>query len=1097
VTWWALFVATLRYYAKDHVLVIIGIALAGAVLTGSLIIGASVRGTLHNTALARIGQAETAIVGQGRFLRSSLDGRLATALGDGAIVAPILQLRGLSALGDYRANVISVCGVTEQFWALAPQTTTIKFSGREVAINTTLAAQLRAKVGDSVVIRVEKPGFLPRDAPLSSTNDTTVAMRLTVNAILEDNNFGRFNLAAVQTPTPTAFVDLAFLQEATDMERIANVLLVRGGDQSRVEQALRDEWIPDDALIEVRSLGVSDSPHSEIQQSEIRAQRIFLDEPLVTALAKNPAAAQIVTYFVNELRVGERTTPYSLMAGGAWELLPAAGAPIPANLLDEEIAINSWLADDLQAKIGDTVRVRYYALGPAGGLVENEASFTIKAIIPLTGLAADAQLMPRFPGISEQEDCKNWHPGVPVHLERIRDKDEKYWDDYRGTPKAFINLATGKRLFGNRYGEITALRLADSPARVTAMIKAGVTPTDLGIHTLGIRALALQASAAAMDFSGLFLGLGFFTMVAALTLAGMLIMLGVERRRRDMGVLLALGWTARGVGQLIKAECLAVAAIGSGLGVLAGITYAQVVLLALSTTWGAALGSVDANSAVSLHLFITPLALVMGFIFTYAVAAVVLWWRVRLLHREPVARLLRGQGTEFTPVRSTTPWSKWVALVTGLAALVLIIVPHNPPTAVGLFFACGALALISGISGCSYFFASRMAHGLGQISQVALALANATRARSRTMAVITVLAAACFIIVAVGANRRDPLAGAEKRSAGTGGFQVVMTTAVPLADNLNNTSDRERLGMNNLDGVHFHPLRVGHGDDASCLNLNRSASPRLYGVDPAIFADRFSFSQTIHPGGWSLLAHDFGDAIPAIGDENTTRWSLGLTVGERLKYTDERGNTFDIVLVGTVAHSLLQGGLFISETHFTARFPSQGGHSMWLIDAPATQSSAVIKELSRALADYGATCDTAVNRLAMYLAVERTYLDIFLTLGGLALLLGSIGVGVVVVRNMQERRAELAALSALGFTRRALRRLLVIEHTLLLLLGLCCGAGAGLLAVFPALTSLGTPVPWMDLVVALAVIALSGFLVLLLATRQIVCGNISDALRKE
>ena len=201
--------------------------------------------------------------------------------------------------------------------------------------------------------------------------------------------------------------------------------------------------------------------------------------------------------------------------------------------------------------------------------------------------------------------------------------------------------------------------------------------------------------------------------------------------------------------------------------------------------------------------------------------------------------------------------------------------------------------------------------------------------------------------------------------------------------------------------------------------------------------------------------------------------------------------------MGTVAHSLLQGGLLIAERQFTARFPSQGGHRQWLIDALPARVAAVAKELERALTDYGAVAIPAPTRLASYLAVERTYLDIFLTLGGCALLLGSVGVGVVVARNVAERRGELAAARAIGFTRVALMRLLIIEHGLLLVAGLAVGAGAGALAVWPALTAPGTPVPWLDLIAALHFILFSGLAWIAIATRRALSGTTIHALRKE
>lgn len=1080
---------TVAFHGRSHALALLGLAVAAAVITGSLVIGDSVRGSLRDTALARIGRVDAAVVGNGRFVRDALGARLAGKL-PGATVAPVLQLRGLAANGERRANAIQVCGVDAAFWRMAPTPDALALKKGEVALNAPLAAQLGAKAGDSVLLRAEKPGFLPRDAPLSSTADTTVVMRLTVAAVLDDAAFGRFSLAAAQVPTPTAFVDLATLQARAAMGAIANLLLVAGAPAPAVDAALSTTWTPADALIEVRVVA---------GRTEVRAERIFLDPPLVSALAGEPGAAGVISYFVNELKVGDKATPYSLVAAADWPRFPDGGAPLPGDLGDDGIAINEWLAKDLAAKPGDRLTVRYFVIGPSGGLAEAESAFTVRAVVPMSGAAADRELMPRFPGISDEEDCKNWHPGVPIDLGRIRQVDEVYWKEHRGTPKAFLSLAAGRRIWGNRFGDHTAVRLAAEPAAVTARIAQALTPGDLGLAALPVRALALEASARAMDFSGLFIGLGFFLVVAALVLAGLLMALGLARRRAEVGVLLALGFAPRRVGRLLLGECVAVALLGSALGSALGVGYAAAVLAALAGGWSAAVG----DAPVTLHLL--PGTLVAGTLASALVAILVLRWKLRRLHREAIPALLAGRGGEQAALVARRPLVRLAACSGLLFALALMLILGRYPAGGGqqaaISFLAGVLALIGGICTVAAILDQRLLRGLPRFTLPALAVANAARSRGRSVAVVTMLAAACFLVVAVGANRKDPLANAERRTAGTGGFALVLETAVPLPEDLNAPADRERLGIEDMDGVRFTALRVGHGDDASCLNPNRSATPRLLAVDPAALAGRFTFSGTspgtATGGGWDLLAADLGDAVPAIGDENTTMWSLGLGVGDSLAYVDERGKPFTITLVGTVAHSLLQGGLFIAERQFTARFPSQGGHRQWLIDAPPARVAAVAAELERALTDYGAVATPAATRLASYLAVERTYLDIFLTLGGCALLLGSVGVGVVVARNVAERRGELAAARAIGFTRGALLRLLMLEHALLLVAGLAVGAGAGALAVWPALSAPGTPVPWRDLSAAFALILVSGLVWIAVATRRALSGTTVHALRRE
>src|SRR5439155_5017049 len=92
---------------------------------------------------------------------------------------------------------------------------------------------------------------------------------------------------------------------------------------------------------------------------------------------------------------------------------------------------------------------------------------------------------------------------------------------------------------------------------------------------------------------------------------------------------------------------------------------------------------------------------------------------------------------------------------------------------------------------------------------------------------------------------------------------------------------------------------------------------------------------------------------------------------------------------------------------------------------------------------------SAPERLAAFNAVQNTYLNTFQVLGGLGLLLGSAGLAVVVLRNVLERRGELALLRAVGFRRRALQWLVLSEHAGLLWIGLGVGLNAAVIAILP------------------------------------------------
>src|SRR6185503_14903458 len=102
--------------------------------------------------------------------------------------------------------------------------------------------------------------------------------------------------------------------------------------------------------------------------------------------------------------------------------------------------------------------------------------------------------------------------------------------------------------------------------------------------------------------------------------------------------------------------------------------------------------------------------------------------------------------------------------------------------------------------------------------------------------------------------------------------------------------------------------------------------------------------------------------------------------------------------------------------------------------------------LESGLAPFGFDATSTADRLRAFAAVESAYLATFQALGGLGLLLGTVGLGVVLLRNALERRRELAMMSALGFRRAQLGGLVLAENLVLLVAGLVLGVFSGAVA---------------------------------------------------
>ena len=126
---------------------------------------------------------------------------------------------------------------------------------------------------------------------------------------------------------------------------------------------------------------------------------------------------------------------------------------------------------------------------------------------------------------------------------------------------------------------------------------------------------------------------------------------------------------------------------------------------------------------------------------------------------------------------------------------------------------------------------------------------------------------------------------------------------------------------------------------------------------------------------------------------------------------------------------------------------------------------------------------SATKRLDAFNTVQNTYLNTFQILGGLGLLLGTLGLGVVVLRNVLERRAELALFTAVGLRARVVRKLIVMEHGALLIAGLLIGIVAALVAIVPALRGPVQQINYRELSITLALVCASGLIWTWIAAR--------------
>jgi len=332
---------------------------------------------------------------------------------------------------------------------------------------------------------------------------------------------------------------------------------------------------------------------------------------------------------------------------------------------------------------------------------------------------------------------------------------------------------------------------------------------------------------------------------------------------------------------------------------------------------------------------------------------------------------------------------------------------------------------------------------------------------------MAVIASAAFILIAVSAFRRDNAAATTDQHSGTGGYGLVVESLLPIVHDPNTPEGREALNLFDLDPtVRFEPLRLLAGDDASCLNLYEPRNPRIAAPsDGFIAAGRFAFqsSEASTPeeiaNPWRLLLRREPDgAVPVIADANSMTYVLHRSLGEKL-VIDRGGREIALRFVGALQDSIFQGELLMSQANFLELFPDEEGFPLLLVDTGTASIERVSSQIEEGLRDFGADATPAPQRLATFHRVENTYLSTFQTLGGLGLLLGTVGLGTVLMRNILERRRELALLGAVGYGRRHFLLMAAAENALLVMGGLVAGAASALVAIAPAVAERGGQVP--------------------------------------
>ncbi|HLN19554.1 MAG TPA: ABC transporter permease [Bacteroidales bacterium] len=1074
---------SVKFYRKQILYQFLIITLLCAVITGSLLTGSSVRSSLEKISAGKLGSTRFLISSGIRYFNPAL----AAELSEHFNCSGFLELKGTATnlISQALINNVNIFCTDSSFFPFLTNDS-FHIAPGTILINSTLAEQLNILENDEIIMKFRPVTDIPSDAPFAPSNEDLESIVLKVGKIISENEGGNFSVQISQITPLNLFVNSIDVERITAKKLKYNRIIIKddnGLDSGKINEILRN-------VLKPSHIGLSTRVSANTGEAELISNRVFIDSALSgRIISKFSGASPVVTYLANNISFREKSTPYSFVSA----LSPSMYKEIPA---DDCILINSWLADDLGAKTGDSLLLTWYAPDSLNKLKENQKYFVVKNVVSAdTGIWSDQLLMPEFPGISGKESCSQWEAGITIDMRNIRSKDEDYWNKYRGTPKGFINYETGKKIWGNNFGPVTSIRFKKgiNEKDILKNLDGSLDPALTGFMVSDILNDSINAAQKSVDFGTLFISLGFFLIVASFILLWLTVSHDVEMRKPVSVTLFSTGFRKSSIRLVFLTEFYSVAFAGCIAGSLAGMLINVFIIKALNSVWIGAVQTNTITSSVELSTIFT------GFIACFIIVCLFLLIIVSL-HVNGLFRHRKNKPF-YMPSRSV----RMLAGVSLIATIILFIFSFfDKDNQVTLSFITGAMLMFSSIISFRAFLTGN------HINRTKLRFRDLS-AKYYSMAPINgvlpvlLIATGIFSFMITVVNKKDFSSLTSDRSSGTGGFRYWIESSIPVSEDLSSKEGIQDLGLDEAEliGLKFVQLKKMEGNDASCLNLNHITTPPILGVEPDQMISRgaFSFAVSIDKGKdknpWEYLNSEPGKhIIYGIADQTVLDWGLKISVGDTLILRAENGQPLKIIIAAGLKSSVFQGNLLIGKDQFLKYFPSVPGSEVILADAATSVPDTAMLLLQERLSSYGASVTETSDRLASFYQITNTYLSVFGVFGGLGLVIGVAGLGFVLLRNYNSRKKEFALMIATGFTFRKVRLMILSEQVVILFAGVITGIISAVVATLPSLLS-NNAVPWIYIFSMIALIVTSGILALWLSVRAIEKTSLVSSLKKE
>jgi len=526
-TFLRLFCRDCVYYRKPFLALAAGAALISAILTGALLIGDSVRGTLHD----RVNR-NAAILSERLIFPFPVE----TCLTGG-----VLHAEGVITISDHLTTKV-------QLYARASET---NLHGRDALASPALAKRLGLKPGDRMSVLVAARSAIASES-LMGRPPKLKQLQLLFQGVCT-NNYVEVAFANPQEEVLNIFLPHALLADALDVRPTA------------VNEVWQQNPSPlDDETIWALSQLVMDTWEGS---PVLKSHAFFLPKHVRDRF---PAATAGLFSFAESFSNETAHLDYCFI--GAFEKGPFAVARGTAAL-----------ADTLPETFPSGAELTYYVTEGCRKIVTR--SHTFPTVTKIDDHAFGEALRPDIPGLTDVDDCSLWDAGIPVDFKRVTKADEDYWDRYRSKPKLYLNFEEAQTLFGFDTCNLLIFPKGTDPVLLRREVIQAMRSMPGLFRREAVADALRQKIDNGVSFASLFLGLSLFLIVSALLTLAMLLRLHWQDRAESLDVLRTYLTDRRRLNRFLQLEILAVTLPGAALGLLLGCGLCSIQLLLLERVW--------------------------------------------------------------------------------------------------------------------------------------------------------------------------------------------------------------------------------------------------------------------------------------------------------------------------------------------------------------------------------------------------------------------------------------------------------------------------------------------------------------------------------